>query len=485
MRAIAIICCVLAMHTAEMSGGMRGQGITGRTYYLDSQNGSDLNDGSSPSEAWKSLEMINRTVFSPGDSILIRRSTEYRGHMELKGNGTESRPIVVAAWGSGKKPAIHGGGTRDYTILIRNCMYWEVCDLEITNEGNERKGGRRGVLLSSSDFGDMRHIHLKGLSIHNVNGSLRKSEGGGSAIMVSSMGKDIKSRFIDLLIERCHIYDCERNGISFSGMSSRNAWYPSLGVVIRGNLLERIPGDGIVPIACDGALVEENIMRDSPDMLPPGEAAAGIWPWGSDNTVIRYNEVSGHKAKWDGQGFDADYNCINTIFQYNYSHDNYGGFFLVCNDGGSLGRSWNKGTENVTIENNVSINDGIRPYPTRSGWLSPSFHITGPVKGVRIRYNYVIMPSREEKMSDTAVIRAGNWGDRWPSDVQVYENVFMLGGSYITTEGESADFGIRDNVIMENIPDSTLYMNAESLTLLQKILEKIRYVDESDMNPII
>ena len=33
--------------------------------------------------------------------------------------------------------------------------------------------------------------------------------------------------------------------------------------------------------------------------------AAGIWPWSCDNTLVQFNEVSGHKAPWDAQGFDS------------------------------------------------------------------------------------------------------------------------------------------------------------------------------------
>ncbi len=82
---------------------------------------------------------------------------------------------------------------------------------------------------------------------------------------------------------------CEGNGVNAGGYTRRSDWYPSQNVVIRHNLLEQIPGDGIVTIGCDGALVEHNIVRDCPRLLPQGEAAAGIWPWSSDNTVIQYN----------------------------------------------------------------------------------------------------------------------------------------------------------------------------------------------------
>ena len=57
--------------------------------------------------------------------------------------------------------------------------------------------------------------------------------------------------------------------------------------MIRGNLIEEVPGDGIVPIGCDSTLIEYNVMRDCPDMLPDTEAAAGIWPWSCDNTLVQ------------------------------------------------------------------------------------------------------------------------------------------------------------------------------------------------------
>ncbi|WP_259300774.1 right-handed parallel beta-helix repeat-containing protein [Phocaeicola plebeius] len=82
--------------------------------------------------------------------------------------------------------------------------------------------------------------------------------------------------------------------------------------IVRNNVIERVPGDGIVPIGCDSTLIEYNLMCDSPDILPMTEAA-GIWPWSCDNTIIQYNEVWGHKAPWDAQGFDSDYNCQNTL----------------------------------------------------------------------------------------------------------------------------------------------------------------------------
>ena len=160
---------------------------------------------------------------------------------------------------------------------------------------------------------------------------------------------------------------------------------------------------------CDGAIVEHNTLRDFPDILPDSEAAAGIWPFSSDNTIIQFNEVSGHKAKWDAQGYDSDWNSVGMIIQNNYSHDNYGGFVLVCNAGASYGEKINIGTTNTIIRNNLSINDGIRPYPTiRRGVFSPTFHITGPVENTYIHDNIIIIPTKNQNVDNT-IVRIDTW----------------------------------------------------------------------------
>ena len=48
--------------------------VSGAHYHLDAADGNDLNAGTSPNEAWKSLEKVNATTFSPGDVIAFRRS---------------------------------------------------------------------------------------------------------------------------------------------------------------------------------------------------------------------------------------------------------------------------------------------------------------------------------------------------------------------------------------------------------------------------
>lgn len=408
-------------------------------FYVDSQTGSDQATGRSHETAWKSLDAVNGRVFKPGDRILFKAGSLLRGQLKPQGSGSlvdgKPTPIVIDRYGDGPRPRIDGRGVMPATVHLFNVEYWELRNLEITNQGENRQPRRRGVLVEIEDFGTAHHIQLHDLSIHDVNGSLVKKQGGGSAIMWQNRGRRMRSRFDGLLIEGCHLARCERNGINASGYTRRSDWYPSLNVVIRNNLLEQIPGDGIVPIGCDGAVIEHNRMRDCPRLLPEGEAAAGIWPWSSDNTVIQYNEVSDHKAPWDAQGFDSDWNCRHTLIQYNYSHDNEGGFLLICNNGGRS-MPYNIGNVGTVVRYNVSVNDGLRPQPTpREGMFSPTLHISGPCRDTQIYNNLIYITKKPDPEIDRTLLKMDNWGGPWPKNTAFWNNIFY------TEEETSYEYG--------------------------------------------
>lgn len=377
-----------------------------RIYYIDALAGRDTNNGLSEQQAWRSLQQVNNQVFTPGDQIRFRAGRIYEGQLKPQGSGNAQQLITIDRYGEGYKPRIQGNGVMPATLHLLNAEGWEIRNLDISNYGADICAHRSGVLVQLSDYGTASAISLLNLDVHDVNGSLVKKDGGGAGIIFSNDGHDARSRFDSILIADCTIKRCQRNGILVNGNWSRANWFPNEHVVIRGNLIEGVPGDGIVPIGCDGVLVEHNTMRDCPRLLPDSESAAGIWPWSCDNALIQYNEVSDHKAPWDGQGFDSDWNCNNTVIQYNYSHDNDGGFLLVCDDG-SAHASQSCGNKGTIVRYNVSVNDGLRTTGKHAGF-GPIFHITGPVVNTRIYNNVIYLPERDLKM-DSTLVEMGNW----------------------------------------------------------------------------
>lgn len=433
--------------------------VKGREFYIDAKFGSDRRSGLSPDQAWASLKKVNSQQFRPGDRILFKSGTVYHGALEPKGSGSALNPIVIDRYGKGAKPLIHGWGKQPHTLLLHNIEHWQVNNLAITNKGVRPAPRRRGVIVSAQDIGELHNIELKSLEIYHVNGVLEKKKGGGSGILIRNQGKKTPSRFIGLKITDNHIHHTTRNGINFLSNASRDHWFPNLQVEIKGNLIEQVPGDGIVVIGSDGALIEGNTLRDFPDILPKGDAAAGIWPWSSDNTLIQFNEVSGHKAKWDGQGYDSDFNSIGTIIQYNYSHDNYGGFLLVCNNGFKYKQDINIGTIDTIIRGNVSINDGIRPYPTHRGMFSPTFHLTGPIDNTRIYDNIIIVPNKPEGV-DRTLIAMDNWGKLWPRKTLFENNQIYFQGELEIDLREVTHIEIRNNQFSKPIVNAASNKNS-------------------------
>jgi len=73
------------------------------------------------------------------------------------------------------------------------------------------------------------------------------------------------------------------------------------------------------------------------------------------------NEASFTHGTADGEGFDSDYNSRNTLFQYNYSHDNEGGFMLICTPG-KRNSAENLGNIGTIVRHNISRNDRARIF---------------------------------------------------------------------------------------------------------------------------
>ena len=389
-------------------GGAGSLQKSGTTYYVDSTSGDDNHSGTSLSTAWKTLAKVNANVFFPGDRILFKSGSIWTGQLWPKGSGTESQPIMIDKYGGEAMPVINGNGEVEDAVLLKNQEYWEIRNLEVTNTGTS-PGVRRGVHIVAEDYGEAHHIYVQDLDVHDVNGSNEMKENGG--ITYHCAGDKKSSRLVDLRIEGNHIHRVDRSGIFGSSTHwVRSKWYPSLGVVIRNNVLDDIGGDGIVNVATDGAVVEFNVVAHASQRSQ--DYNVGIWPWSADNTVVQFNEVYGTRGQHDAEGFDSDWNSRNTIIQYNYSHDNEGGFLLICNEG-SQSPEVSAGNTGTIVRYNISQNDHHR-----------GIKMSGPVKDTLI-YNNTIYVGKGESVD---VVLHTDWTG-WATNTYFYNNIFYVEGT--------------------------------------------------------
>ncbi|GGI45591.1 hypothetical protein GCM10008018_12930 [Paenibacillus marchantiophytorum] len=338
-------------------GGLMAQGkahAANQIYYVDPA-GNDANNGTSISTPWKTLTKVNATTFTSGDKILFKAGSSWTGQLYPKGSGSNGSPILIDQYGSGSKPLINGNGA-GATVYLYNQQYWEIQNLEIKNY-NGVNSNRRGIEIVSKDIGTLNHIYIKNNNVHDVWGDNTKDTNGSAGILFVSRGT-VSSNFNDVWIDNNIVGpDVDRTGIGFAsefwcrsgvGCTSAPNWYASTNVVISNNYVQDIGGDGIVPQETLGAVVQYNTVNGF--NMRSGSYNAGIWPWNADNTIIQYNEAYGGHTTLDGTGFDSDFGCTGTIIQYNYSHDNDGGFLLLM--GTDVGTD-----DQVTIRYNISQND--------------------------------------------------------------------------------------------------------------------------------
>jgi hypothetical protein len=400
--AILISCCGCKRPTDS------GRPLGDTQYYVDQTAGDNANSGTSPEHPWRTLNKVNATTFAPGDRILFKSGETWTGQLWPKGSGNENRPIVIDKYGGEAKPVINAAGQAEDAVLLRNQEYWEINNLELTNTG-DKPAVRRGVRVDADNCGDLHHIYLRSLTIHDVNGVDSDKVNGG--LHYTSEGDIKPSRFVDLRIENNHIYHVDRSGIfGWSSHWVRSKWYPSLGVIIRGNRLDDIGGDGIVVVATDGALLDRNVVGHANQRSEGYDVA--IWAWSADNTTIQYNEAFATRGQRDGEGFDSDWNSRNTIIQYNYSHDNDGGFLLICDEGGHDPKE-SIGNTGTIVRYNISQNDHNR-----------GINIGGPVKNSLI-HNNTFYVGKEEKVG---LLLHSDWNG-WADGTFLYNNIFYVDGT--------------------------------------------------------
>ncbi|WP_145134446.1 Ig-like domain-containing protein [Paenibacillus sp. Y412MC10] len=427
-----IVSMVCSFFTALPQAAM----ASGTTYYVDSTGGDDGNNGTSQGSAWKTLDKVNATTFSPGDKILFKAGESWNGRLWPKGSGEEGSPIIIDRYGEGSKPLIAGVTSELEAVFLKNQQYWEISNLEVTNSSplpfdrdwENPRGQRRGVYILNEEAGLLHHIHIKNLNIHDVDGSYTTRSGG---IIVDSVGSTTPSAFDDVLIDGNMLTDVDAYGIYIgSNCILRNGmgdlwpwvpkpygpWTPSTRVKISNNTVLRAATGGIAWNVTDGAVVERNTVGQATYLA----TNASIWWAYSDNNLVQFNEsFASVNGAEDGHGFDVDAGNIGSLVQYNYSHDNAGGFMLFVND--------TYDTINTVVRYNISQND-----------RKSIFRYSGSIDNV-YNYNntvYVGKSSGNPVMSDYFTKASGA-----PRNIKNYNNVYYsLGDKGWDLRGQTFDY---------------------------------------------
>jgi PKD repeat protein len=382
------------------------------TYYVDSVSGNDNWNGQSPSTAWQTLSKVNSTTFEPGDEILFKAGCAWTGRLYPKGSGSDGSPIVIDMYAAGALPIINGNGQELEAVLLYNQEYWQINNLEVTNTLAE-PGETRGIAIIGEDAGVLHQIHVKDCVVHDINGKRLVGEDKGkcnAGILVDVWGSSVLTHFDDILIEGNYVYTCDMSGIKVWN----GAWYGwkcherdyHTNVVLRNNVVDDIGGDGICPHMTIASLTEYNTAIRC-RQRSEGAAYVAIWPYEADDAVVQYNEAYLTMGTKDGQGFDIDGVQNRCITQYNYSHDNDGGFILLCEEPGNACYY----NDDAIVRYNISQNDGYARV----------FHLSGKVTDAQIYNNTIYVGAGT---GDPNIFEFFKWKGTTPENTQLSNNIF-------------------------------------------------------------
>jgi hypothetical protein len=373
------------------------EGKPAETFFVDCENGATGNAGTSADAPWGSVDNVNDTTFSPGDTILFRRGTRCSGVLSPKGSGQPGSPITLGAYGTGPLPMIvnpladaPGGSTPDHesirpTLSLFNQQYWHIRNLELV-------GGTPYGLFISGNTGILRHFRITDVVVRGVTGRPQNKRTG----LVAILGGSPEHSFEDIVLDGVTAYDTSQwAGIVIDGGhpplprgadGKTPATLKATDVVVRNSLVHDVAGDGIVLFRVRNGLLEGNVAWAT-GMMPAQEPHGpsnpnAIWVWRCENCVIQYNEgFLAESEGVDGGVYDIDWGSHGSVIQHNYGHDSQGYCLSVFGAGGGT-------TTASVVRYNVCVDNGRSPrLARRQGDLYLSTWGGGSLDGVQIYNN--------------------------------------------------------------------------------------------------
>ncbi|QBY04225.1 right-handed parallel beta-helix repeat-containing protein [Thalassotalea sp. HSM 43] len=484
---ISRLLCSLALLTSVLAASALA------TDYYVHPDGSDNNDGLSEQTPLQSLTRVNSITLEAGDAIYLAANETHMGSLELRWeDGTAEQPIVVSSYGGEQtdRAKIDAAGYLA-GISMLNVRHINISNIEIiANAGAQHKNRlgqwmRLGVLIDVNHHNAVNpygYISMDNLFIHDIyheefgfdrgndnntpNGT--QNYGWGVRLFNNNNGT---TKLTNISLSNSEIADVAHTAFKITSNSNRDIeqrrWGNVYQVSLTDNYIHDIGGPGIQFGGTNSGYVGHNKVHrtGSGSDSRKWNRGSGMWPWGSKNLLIEFNEFTDAQGPADSAGFHIDFNCSNVIVQHNLSKNNAGGFIEI------LGNN-----ENNSYRYNVSINDGYRKkgvdgasHDGKILWLSGYVGKNNPQ--VAPKNNYLYNNTIYTKPEILAQFAVHNETD----GLVVANNIFYIEGAsrhidqniYNLVDGENPtqDIKVTNNLFLstDNWPDTLLAQSSDAI----------------------
>ncbi len=422
-------------------------------YYIDAQNGSDLNTGRNPHLAWQTLVSVANHSFHRGDRVYLT-GTFVNETLQL---GPTAQGVSVNTYGligprkilrvgipnaavlTGEQadgvdittsfitlqnltvaadPAAIANGNYSYGIFLHNTTSSPLTR-ETINKVNVSGFSYSGLCMqgwntSAADSAGFSNVLIENSAFH---------DNAVSGIFVAAgdqTGQEYEPNFPANLYIHSNLKILSCQAFNNAGFNAALNATNDAGDVNRGNSTS----GGIFISSVANATVSRCIAYNNCFNCKGG---VGIWAFDASQVNIQYSESYDNKTlSIDGDGFDFDHGVVNSIMQNDYAHGNAGAGFLLTTFGGAV------------VDTNQTIRYCIAD-DNQTGITIAS--IAGcPLTNVDV-YNNTVLQSDAASVDNLAMVIEGD--DSATDQLNVLNNIFYTAGSDSLVSIDAGGSGIK------------------------------------------
>ncbi len=346
-------------------------------YYIDTLSGNDNNIGTSPGQAWETIDKVNSIVFQPGDSILFHRGHSWKGKISINYSGNSAQPIVFSSYGLGEYPIIKGSTKADSTSFWINSGsgIWESAiafnqDISVlfynTNDSLPLRANKESAFVDLDTLWDFYYDTIS----HKL---IVYSPSDNPAIIAN--GIEITEHDYGIHIgDNCSNITISKLKFVFYTNDAIYAHIPDAGLKIDNNIIANIGGPGSAIFHGNGIFVHFLYPNDTITII--NNKIYNIWhigifvPVGSPPSTLYGSQICNNELIMIGGSAIGVSYAIGIEVSNNYIHK--ASVYIPDRCGIGL-----ENCDYIIVNNNIIIeaeDDGSSPY---SGWLSAGIYTFG------------------------------------------------------------------------------------------------------------
>lgn len=335
---------------------------TGTVYFVDKTKGKNSNVGTSPDQAWKSIQKACNSA-TPNSVVFIKAGT-YNENIVVNVSGKTGNPITFKNYNN--ETVIVDGTGKSGSILL------QIEDKSYLNfEGiifqNVVKNGATGILVECSENGNVNSLIFKKITIRNIkwNSSATAIPGDGDnaqPFIVYGRGTTEANAITNLVVDSCEFYS---NHTGFSEVLSIDGNVN--GFAVTNNIVHHNTNIGIYAGGNYGecsvpeldharnGLIEKNTCYKNVSLYA---TSGGIYADGAHNVVIQrnisYRNGYGIEVGAEEDGTTENITVINNLIYKNQESGIFVGGWTTETSGEVLNCTF----RNNTLFQNDSTNNG-------------------------------------------------------------------------------------------------------------------------------